>query len=226
VYEACLSATTNPTFSTANPACQRIIRNPATGGATASNVSYINAGDATLSGVDFAADWRPRLEIPGQFSLNFLVSKLLDLKTQATATSPVVDWRGTLGPDPGTSLNNGAFDYRIFTTANYAIDDWGVTLRWRHLPTAKAAQEATVVGAVANLGAQSDYNVFDLAATWAMNERTTLRMGIDNLFDKEPVITGGRSSLDPNPTSGQGTTEAGFYDILGRQFFVGIEANF
>ncbi len=64
VYEACLSAASNPTFSIANPACQRIIRNPATGGATASNVSYINAGDATISGVDFAADWRPNLRHP------------------------------------------------------------------------------------------------------------------------------------------------------------------
>ncbi len=106
------------------------------------------------------------------------------------------------------------------------IDDWSVSLRWRHLPTAEAAQEATVVGAVANLGAQDDYNVFDVSATWQINERTRLRMGIDNLLDTEPVITGGRNNLDPNPTSGQGTTEAGFYDILGRQVFVGIEANF
>jgi iron complex outermembrane recepter protein len=200
VYEACLSAASNP--------------------------SFINAGDATVSGVDFAADWRPNLEIPGQLGINFLLTKLLDLETQATATSPTVDWVGTLGPDPGTSLNNGAFDYRIFTTVSYLIDDWSVSLRWRHLPTAEAAQEATVVGPVANLGAQDDYNVFDLSASWQVNDRTRLRMGIDNLLDTDPVITGGRNSLDPNPTSGQGTTEAGFYDILGRQVFVGIEANF
>jgi iron complex outermembrane recepter protein len=226
VYEACLGVASNPTGNPAHPACQRIIRNPATGGATASNVSYINAGDATVSGVDFAADWRPELEIPGQFGINFLVTKLLDLKTQATATSPVVDWKGTLGPDPGTSLNNGAYDYRVFTTFNYSIADWNVSLRWRHLPSAEAAQEATVTGPVANLGAQDDYNVFDLAASWSINERTALRMGVDNLFDTDPVITGGRNNLDPNPTSGQGTTEAGFYDILGRQFFVGIDARF
>jgi iron complex outermembrane receptor protein len=226
VYEACLSPASNPTFSVTAPACQRIIRNPATGGATASNVSYINAGDAVISGVDFAADWRPNLEMPGQLGINFLVTKLIDLKTQATRTSPVVDWVGTLGPDPGTSLNNGAFDYRIFTTVSYLIDDWSVSLRWRHLPTAEAAQEATVVGPVANLGAQDDYNVFDLSASWQISDRTRLRMGIDNLLDTDPVITGGRNTLDPNPTSGQGTTEAGFYDILGRQVFVGVEASF
>ena len=157
-------------------------------------MSYINAGDAKVSGVDFAADWRPNLDIPGQFGINFLFTKLLDLETQATATSPVVDWVGTLGPDPATSLNNGAFDYRIFTTVSYLIEDWSVSLRWRHLPTAEAAQEATVVGPVANLGAQEDYDVFDLSATWQVNDRTRLRMGIDNVLDTDPVITGGRNT--------------------------------
>ncbi len=99
-------------------------------------------------------------------------------------------------------------------------------MRWRHLPSADAAQEATSTGPTVYLGAQEDYNVFDLSARWEANDRTTLRMGIDNLFDTAPVITGARSALDPNPTTGQGTTEAGFYDILGRRLFVGIQARF
>jgi outer membrane receptor protein involved in Fe transport len=225
VYEACLSVASNPTGDIANPACQRIIRNPSTGGATASNVSYINAGDATISGVDLSADWRTDIG-PGSFGINMLVSSLLELKTQATRTSPTVDWKGTLGPDPGTSLNNGAFDYRLFTSFNYGLDAWNFTLRWRYLPTAKAAQEASSIGPVANLGAESDYNVFDLAARWDVNDKTTMRLGVENLFDTDPVITGGRNALDPNPTTGQGTTEAGFYDILGRRFYLGVEARF
>jgi outer membrane receptor protein involved in Fe transport len=225
VYEACLGTASNPTGDINNPACQRIIRNPSTGGATASNVSYINAGDATVSGVDLTLDWRKDVA-GGTLGVNYILSSLLDMKTQATATSPTIDWKGTLGPDPGTSLNNGAFDYRMFTTVSYSIADWDLGLRWRHLPSAKAAQEATSVGPTVYLGAQEDYDVFDLSARWAANDKTTVRMGIDNLFDTPPVITGGRSALDPNPTTGQGTTEAGFYDILGRQLFVGVEARF
>src|SRR5690606_8374864 len=116
--------------------------------------------------------------------------------------------------------------YRLFTTANYAAGNWSVSLRWRHLPDAEAAQTATSVGPVPFLGAESSYNVFDLSARWDWSERSTLRFGVDNLFDREPVITGGRVEPDPNPTTGQGTTEAGFYDILGRQLFVGIDARF
>jgi hypothetical protein len=49
---------------------------------------------------------------------------------------------------------------------------------------------------------------------------------MDNVFDEDPVWTGGRTALDANPSTGSGTTEAGFYDILGRTFYVGISAAF
>ncbi len=236
VYQECLSPASNPTFSAAHEACARIIRNPATGGATASNVSYINSGGALISGVDLSATWQRDLSeigferLPGTFSVNFMVSALLDLTTKATPTAPVIDWKGSLGPDPGTSLNNGAYDYRTFTTFNYAFNDWGMSLRWRHLPSAKSALQAsldsTTGGTATVLGAEDSYDVFDLSASWGFGERTTLRMGVDNLFDTDPVITGARTALDPNPTTGQGTTEAGFYSILGRQFYVGVDAQF
>jgi outer membrane receptor protein involved in Fe transport len=236
VYQACLSPASNPAFDAAHEACQRIIRNPSTGGATASNVSYINAGGALLSGVDLAANWQADLSdmgferLPGTFAINFLVSTLLDLTTQATPTAPVIDWKGSLGLDPGTSLNNGAFDYRTFTTLSYAFNDWNVSLRWRHLPKAKSALQAaldsTTGGQATVLGAEESYDVFDMSATLGLGERTTLRFGVDNLFDTDPVITGARTALDPNPTTGQGTTEAGFYSILGRQLYVGIDAQF
>ena len=75
-------------------------------------------------------------------------------------------------------------------------------------------------------GAQEDYNVFDLSGTFDLNGTTTLRFGMDNVFDEDPVWTGGRTALDANPSTGSGTTEAGFYDILGRTFYVGVSAAF
>jgi outer membrane receptor for ferrienterochelin and colicin len=166
-----------------------------------------------------------------------MITNLLTEETQATASSPVVDWKGSLGPDAGTSLNNGAYDYKTYTTVNYGRNDWNLALRWRHLPTAIDASQAAInanikaglspAGTVSTqLGAESSYDVFDLSGSYTVGSRTTLRYGIDNLFDKMAVFTGGRTAADPHPTTGAGETEAGFYDILGRSFYVGVKVGF
>ena len=76
--------------------------------------------------------------------MNFMISSLLNEKTQDTASAPVIDWKGSLGPSATTSLNNGAYDYRTFTTVNYGRNDWNLALRWRHLPTAIDAAQAVI----------------------------------------------------------------------------------
>ena len=236
VYEKCLSAASNPTYDPQNPACLKIHRNPVTGTATTTTVSYVNAAFAEVEGVDITADWRAQLA-GGTFGVNFMVTNLLTETTQDTVDAIPVDWTGSLGPTATTSLNNGAFDYRTFTTVNYGRGDWNVALRWRHLPTAIDAAQASVNASIkagvvpagtkaTTLGAQESYDVFDLSGDYDIGQRTSLRFGIDNLFDTLPVCTGGRSAQDPHPSPCGGETEAGFYDILGRSAYVGVKVSF
>ena len=237
VYEKCLSAGIE---SDLRPDRIRrvsaIHRNPVNGTATTTTVSYVNAAFAQVSGVDITADWRTSLA-GGQFGVNFMISSLLNEKTQDTASQPVIDWKGSLGPSATTSLNNGAYDYRTFTTVNYGRDRWNLALRWRHLPTAIDAAQAVInsnieAGLAApgttstGLGAQSSYDVFDFSGGFNMSKRMELRYGVDNLFDTPPVCTGGRSAADPHPSPCGGQTEAGFYDILGRSLYVGLKVTF
>lgn len=224
VYQSCLSPSSNPTANPLHQACLRVNRNPGNGFAAPTTVSYINAAFSRTSGVDLAVDWRADLA-GGNFGVNFMVSSLLELETKASASAPVIDWKGSLGPDPGTSLNNGAYDYRTFTTVNYGRNDWNLALRWRHLPSAIDATQA-VTPLSTQRGAEEDYNVFDLSGTFELNGTTSLRFGMDNVFDEDPVWTGARTAQDANPSTGSGTTEAGFYDILGRTFYVGVSAAF
>ena len=241
VYEKCLSAASNPTFDPTNPACLKIHRNPVTGTATTTTVSYVNAAFAQVSGVDITADWRTDLA-KGKFGVNFMISSLINEKTQDTVNAPVIDWKGSLGPSSTTSLNNGAYDFRTFTTVSYGRGDWNLALRWRHLPTAIDAAQAVINANIKagkadprttspTLGAESAYDVFDLSGSYTMGKRTTLRYGVDNLFDKLAVCTGGRSATsfpaaDPFPSPCGGETEAGFYDILGRSFYAGVNVSF
>ncbi|MEJ1960291.1 MAG: hypothetical protein WDO56_01525 [Gammaproteobacteria bacterium] len=81
-----------------------------------------------------------------------------------------------------------------------------------------------------------------------MTDKYSVRAGVDNLFDKDPVTTGqtlgypagtnlaavcnGRDSGCQVPTtytigsSGQGTTSGGYYDTLGRRYYIGVKAQF
>lgn len=224
VYRECLSVESNPTSDPFHPACLRVNRNPTAGTAAPTTVSYINAAFARVAGVDVTIDWRADLW-GGNFGVNFMISSLQELKTQSTSAAPVVSWKGSLGPDAGTSLNNGAYDYRTFTTVSYGRGDWNLALRWRHLPEAIDALEA-VTPASTLRGAEEAYDVFDLSGTWDVGERSVLRFGVDNLFDTPPVWTGRRTAADISPSTGSGTTEAGFYDILGRSYFVGVSTSF
>jgi iron complex outermembrane receptor protein len=234
VYAECFNSASNPSFDIKYEPCQRIRRNPESGGLQPTSVTYQNTGFANIEGLDVALNWQSDLSdigingIPGYFGVNFMWNSLLTLDTQATPTSPVIDWTGSLGPDPGTSLNNGAYDYRLFTTFNYGFDNWNFTLRWRHLPEADPVQRP-IAGdnPIPFLGAEESYNVFDLAGNWNISDRYVVRFGIDNLLDEDPVITGAQTNLNGNiPTTGMGTTEAGFYDILGRRWFLGMKATF
>ncbi|HET7607228.1 MAG TPA: hypothetical protein VFL84_01010, partial [Gammaproteobacteria bacterium] len=76
------------------------------------------------------------------------------------------------------------------------------------------------------LGAQQSYDVFDLTGSWNATSKTAVRFGITNLFDTPPVWTGGRTAADNHPSDGSGQTEAGYYDLLGRQFYLGVSTTF
>ena len=98
------------------------------------------------------------------------------------------------------------------------------------------------------------YDVLDLAVNWNYNETWSLRAGVDNLADFEPNVappgltgsSGGKgygAGTDLNAVCGGapgcvnptayshynpalGNTNAGYYDTLGRRFFIGIKASF
>src|SRR3546814_3306824 len=62
------------------------------------------------------------------------------------------------------------------------------------------------------------YNYFDLAGSYDVTERFSLRGGINNLFDKQPPVVGNDYG---GTTENSGNTYPAAYDPLGRAFFVG-----
>ena len=60
------------------------------------------------------------------------------------------------------------------------------------------------------------YNYYDLTLRVPVREKLELRAGVLNVADKDPPIVGDVI----------GQTNVGVYDIIGRQFYVGVKARF
>ena len=75
----------------------------------------------------------------------------------------------------------------------------------------------------------ASYDVFNLFGRVQINDRMEFRGGIDNLLDEEPPVVGadpGSAALLLTPDANLGDTNASFYDVLGRRFFIGLQMNF
>jgi outer membrane receptor protein involved in Fe transport len=223
VYSACFNAdgASNPTYSLNDPGgfCSLVRRDSFSGDRQSVNTPYINTGGIKTAGTDVQLNWRAAFEeiglqsVPGQLSADVIVSFLQSFETKATDTAPYLESAGTLN-------QNGQFRWRSYTTLNYSVGAWNAGLNWTHLPSAAAAQSvqnpATTV-----LGVPS-YDLFGLNASWEIGPTLSLRAGIDNVLDKEPPVVG----ANPGVNNNRGSTSPGFYDVLGRRYFVGARLRF
>jgi outer membrane receptor protein involved in Fe transport len=216
--EQCFDPATNPTYSTAYSACTIIRRDPVSGAQSPYFVTYHNNAALDTAGVDFQFDWSGNAG-PGTVSVNFLASVLDKMATKTSKDGPETDWKGSSGPGNLSGVQDFAFDYRTFTTASYRQGPWNMSLRWRHLPSIKHLQQ--VLNPAAPFVPTKSYDMFDFSGRFTFNDRYNMRYGIDNLFDKQPERT-----FADNLTSAYGSTNAGFYDILGRRFYIGMNFGF
>jgi len=227
IYRRCFSTAFNPTLSY-NDFCKLITRNPADGSSSTTGITFTNGGEVITAGVDAQVDWGLNFRdagigLPGMIRLNFLLNYLDTFKTTTdSGIVPLVDYAGTLGGgEVGT--NAGAYRWKSFTTLTYAAGPGTISLQWRHLPAARAAITASQPAAT-NFGAPK-YDIFDLSGTLTLTRDITFRFGVDNLFNKAPPLI----NYDPAavlPTLPGGSYNAGYYDVLGRRFYVGAKFKF
>ena len=166
-----------------------------------------------------------------------------------------------------SGFDGGAYKYRLLTSLGYNVSGFNLNLRWRHLPSALPAADAATNATIANnervvatgkgvllsyvpSSNQSidAYDIFDLSASWAISDTVLLRAGIDNVFDKQPVLTAVSNGFPQGtnlnglcagkvagctaptsytlPNAGLGITNLGYYDVMGRSYFLGVRVTF
>ncbi len=213
VYNNCFNSdgVSNPTYDINNTWCKLIGRHPQTGDRATVDSVYSNLGTLTTQGIDLGISWAHDIG-PGTFGVNTNINYLNKFEYQTSPTSTLVDARGTA--DQG-----GLFDYRANTNFSYLWGAFNFGLGWEHLSSIKNAA-AALTPATKVLGTPS-YDLFNLNAGFRWS-RYSVRFGVDNLFDKQPLVYGNNPGVDSNTDA----TLPQFYDPLGRRYFLGLKAKF
>ena len=237
VYGRCLSLAENPTGNINAPGCAQIFRDPSNGNPANIDLPYTNAGRAQVEGVDIQINWSTMFA-GGGFNLNSVMNYNMASETQDRPDLPTFDWAGTTGC--ALQIQCQGYEYRIFTTLNYFRGPWSMSLRHQFWPSVDPAACGTPVATPTSCsdalatggGVQESYDLFALSGSYQFGDKYTLRVGVENLFDTEPPITGANPSAVPfaNPGThagvGLGTGVGSTYDPLGRRGFVSLTMDF
>lgn len=233
-YDLCFNrdGRSNPTYALndANGVCANIIRDEINGEAVQVNAQFQNLGLIKTSGVDVNLNWAAGLadlgfNAPGSLALNMSVSRLFEFKAQEFPTAQPLENAGTLA-------RGGMFDWRMVTTLRYMHNNWDLALNWRHLPAVDSAQKVT--DPTTSIKGADAYDIFNLTGNINLSETLAISGGIDNLFNADPERIGAGQVLNISGVNGGGTvvlngagsTSAGYYDVLGRRYFVNVKLRF
>lgn len=215
VYQNCFNydGVSNPGYDPNNAFCQLIARQTSNGGRAYTSALYSNLGVLNTRGLDFTFNWRAALQdmfghdLPGSLGFNVSGTKLISYEQQTAPTAAINEL-----DDTGTY-----FSWRTVTGLSYEVGPANVRLQWTHLPGIKNAVAASQPSTT--ILPTGKYNLFNLSGGYAFSDTFSMRLGVDNLFDREPEIVGAQ----PGVTDGAGSTNASIYDVLGRRYYMSFK---
>ncbi|MHB8285094.1 MAG: TonB-dependent receptor domain-containing protein, partial [Caulobacteraceae bacterium] len=134
------------------------------------------------------------------------------------------DCAGFYGATCGTPMPTWRHNLRTTWATPWNFE---LSALWRYIGSVRSDGDIanvgdTVYGADGKLPAVS---YLDLTGSYKFQDRYTLRVGVKNVFDKDPPLVGVDTGTS---TYGNynGNVYTGTYDVLGRQIFVGLTADF
>jgi outer membrane receptor protein involved in Fe transport len=230
----CIAKTTS--VASPAPSCALIHRNPA-GSLWLSPQGYVidlphNIGGIKTDGIDVNASYSYRFGSLGTLSASFIGTYLRKYITDNGLADPY-DCAGFYG----STCSSGAVSssapmpkwrHKLRATLQLPVGV-GISAQWRYLgkvrnehASADAALSGTVPVLGATIGAQS---YFDLASTFTIGDHYSFRLGVNNIFDKNPpLVTSSVGSCPAGPCNGN--TYPGTWDALGRYIYAAATLNF
>ncbi len=219
---------TNPNYDPNNPYCQGLLRAGTIQGIINTQDSSetfiaLNEGEIKTSGIDFQVDWSfdlAALGAPGSLGSirnNLILSHLFEYKLRDTPGQPAIDYAGTVNYfGGGISLGQTLPEWKATLTTDWTfLENYSLYLRGRYIHSMK--NRASVQFPGETFDGVGSVTYWDLAASWRFMENSALRVGVNNVFDKQPP------QYSPNVQSG---TDPSTYDVIGRRWFVRLDVHF
>jgi len=197
----------NPSYDPNNPFCQLISRD-SNGALDLIRTPFFNLGGLATSGIDFVVNLDTETDF-GDFSADTAITYVTSYEIQTLPGEAFVDEVGTIQffgiPRPKLSA---------ITTFGYRRGDLDLALRWRFIDSMD--DRSILNNPNTTTPGVDSYSKFDLIGRYSFNEELSVRVGITNLTDKDPLVVGGVP----------GITDTQTYDIVGRSWFLGATYDF
>jgi len=229
-------------LNSANPLfCSLVHRAPETGSASDGSLwlgtlGYItdgtlNLGELQQEGFDFEMNYHVDAGAVGKFAFNLSGNYDLHFRTTPYVGSGTYDCAGYYGPSCGA---DGGVSPRIksilrvnYTTPLPGLDMWA---KWRLIGPVKVqnlSQNPLLAGPVDPIqgigNSVPGYNYLDLGASYQVAKQMTVRVGVNNILDKDPPII---QAFYATSVLGSGNTYPQTYDWGGRFLFANITLDF
>lgn len=198
--------------------CEKIVRAPS-GSLWRGEEGYLilpneNLGGRVLRGVDLSTNY-----VDEDFAGGVLTAKVIGTYNLEKIFQPNTDFP-EFDYDCSGLISTQCFaqpKWRHTLSLNYASDGaWSATAKWRYFGQVDYEGSTDTLLAGKGISAQS---YIDLVGAYDVSENTSVMVGINNVFDKEPPMMGVTLSNNAN-------TVAGFYDTLGRYIHASVTVRF
>ena len=224
IIDACYYAERNA----AGTFCQLIKRNQIDGSLEGDTIYGVDAtrrniGKLAARGIDFAVNYSTDVNDAIKLTLGANATLVLNSQQQFADVLRTYECAGKVGktclsPQPKWAWNQ---------TTGIETGPMLFQLTWRHISGVE--NDSLTVGY--NLNQPSAFKVpqisahdyFDFAARFQIKPHFTLRLGVDNVFDKQPPVVGNDYG---GTTENSGNTYPATYDPLGRYFSAGVNFKF
>lgn len=199
-----------------------------------------NLGKVRTKGIEINSAYSHEIGDFGTLSMSF-IGTYLDKYRVDNGITEAYDCAGLYGPvcsGGGTTAGGSMLPkwrHKLRTTLQTA-SGVGVSLQWRFIGKVSAETLDSSQSLAGDFNFDpglhiKSYSYFDLAGTFAIGDSYTFRLGVNNIFDKQPpFVTSGSAVRDGSnlcPTGPcNGNTYPGTYDALGRYLYAGVTLDF